>query len=184
MKRPALIPMLDSHVMGFLFRRHRPLRDGRLISDLPAAGVMAMKQFRQLMLHGDNLKALTAIRDDLAPWLTRLDVSSGGTPSLSLVRVLDSLLWYDWKGHESFGTTALEQGLAPAALIDRLRDTDHAIRWRAAKALGGFGPAAQEVVTPLAELEQDENEGSLVRWWAAVALKQIDPKRATQTGAP
>jgi HEAT repeat protein len=97
--------------------------------------------------------------------------------------VLDSLLWYDWKGHEYFGTTALEQDLEPAALSDRLKDADHAVRWRAAKALGEFGPAAREAVGALAELERDESEGSLVRWWAAEALKQIDPKSAAEVGA-
>jgi hypothetical protein len=162
MKRPALIPMLDSHVMGFLFRCEWPLRDGSRISDLAAAGVVAMGQFRQLMLHGENLKALAAIRDELAPWLTGLEVSSGAAPAPSLVRVLDSLLWYDWKGHDYFGTKVLEKDLGPAALIDRLKDADHAVRWRAAKALGEIVPAAREAVAALAEVKRDESEDSLV----------------------
>ena len=180
MKRPDLIPMLDSHVMGFVFHRNWPYHEGSRISDLPAAGVMAMRQFRDLMLHGENLEALVAIRDELAPWLSGLDVSSRTVPALSLVRVLDNLLWYDSKGHVYFGIAALADGLEPAALIDRLKDADHAARWRAAKALGEFGPAARQAIAALAEVERDEREDSLVRWYAAEASKQIDPKSAVE----
>ncbi len=171
MKRPALIPMMDTHVMGFIFKGEWPTEDGRAVQDYAAAGVIGMKQFRELMLHRKNLEVLAAIRDDLAPWLAQLDVSSRAVPAPSLVRVLDSLLWYDWNGHSYFG--AIHEGLEMEALVGLLGDADHAIRWRAADALGKMGPAAQGAVQALAGIVQHEGEHSLVGWWAQWALNQI-----------
>jgi hypothetical protein len=173
MKRPALIPMMDGHVMGFLFQRKGP-----------QSGVVGMKQFRALMLYGENLKVLAAIRDELTPWLARLEVSSRAAPKPSLARVLDSLLWYDWNGHTYFYFGGIVGELPVTALVTRLKDADHAVRWRAAQALAGFGQAAQEAVPDLVGAMSDESEDSLVRWWAGHALKTIDPDAAAKAGLP
>jgi hypothetical protein len=180
LKRPALIPMLDNHVMRFLFKGGRPCDNEDLIQPDAAVGVMGMKQFRQLMLHGENLKALAWVRDALNPWLNSLKVSSRVAPAPSLVRVLDSLLWYDWDGHSHFGK--LESRLPVPALVALLREGDHAARWRAAKCLGEAGPAAQESVSSLIEVLKVEGEDSLIGWWCAEALKKIDPKAAARVG--
>jgi hypothetical protein len=182
MKRPALIPMMDSHVMGFLFEKEWPLQDGHLLQDDAAAGVVGMKRFRELMQHGDNLRALVAIRHELSPCLARLEVSSRVPPGPSLVRVLDSLLWYDWGGCAYFG--GLKEGLSVPDLLAMLPDCDHAVRWRAAQALGNAGLAAQEAIPALQTVLTDEYEDSLVRWWAGWALKRINPDAAAEARVP
>jgi hypothetical protein len=171
MKRPALIPMMDTHVMGFIFKGKWPTKDSGVVQDYVDAGIIGMKQFRALMLHGNNLEVLAAIRDELDPWLAELEVSSRAVPSPSLVRVLDSLLWYDWNGHRYFG--AIDEGLGMEALVELLGDVDHAIRWRAADALGRMGPAAHGAAQALAGIVQHEGEHSLVGWWAQWAMNQI-----------
>ncbi len=136
MKRPALIPMIDDHVRRFLFRHGWP-RDGRrLIRPDAAAGVRCMKQFRELMQYERNLQVLTAIRNEMSSWFVGRTASSGASPALSLVRVLDSLLWYDWQGCENFGKSVLERGLSIPELVLRLVHSNHVVRWRAARALG------------------------------------------------
>lgn len=171
MKRPSLIPMMDTHVMGFLFQKERPYAAGRAIHKDADVAVAAMQQFRELILHVGNRETLTAIRHELTPWLNALEVSSGAAPALSLVRVLDCLLWYDWKGHMYFGVEEVD--LTVPALVDRLGDSDHAIRWRAARALAAMGPQAREAVPALHEVLNEESESSLVGWWAEHALRAI-----------
>ena len=58
MKRPRLIPMLDAYVMEFIFKGGWP--------DLPddtyaQAALAGMKQFRALMMHGNNLAAVKLV---------------------------------------------------------------------------------------------------------------------------
>jgi hypothetical protein len=180
LKRPALIPMLDSHVMGFLFQKERPLQDNRKIQDDARVGVVGMRQFRELMRHGKNLEALTSIGNEINSWLAGQLVSSHTAPVLSAVRLLDCLLWYDWNGHTYFGT--LEDGLAVSALIARLTDGDHSLQWRAAKALSETEPAPHAAIPTLVEVCNDERQDSLVRWWAGCAVKKINPAAATEAG--
>jgi Family of unknown function (DUF6308)/HEAT repeats len=180
MKRPALIPMMDSHVMSFLFQSEWPQSGGRNVNGYAAAGIAGMKQFRDLMLHGKNRSALATIRDELTPWLAGLDVSSRAAPAPSQVRVLDSLLWFDGIGHAYFGS--LEEGLSVKALSAKLKDADFAVRWRAARALGESGPKAKEAGPALLRVLKDKGEDSLVRSWASHALKAVDPKAAAKAG--
>ncbi len=93
MKRPWLIPMLDSYVLSFLFSEDREYD--------AATGVLGMRQFRALMLHGSNLEALYAIAEETNRWLTGL-TREGPPPILSPVRVLDHLLWFDGGGYKWF----------------------------------------------------------------------------------
>jgi len=98
-KRPALIPMLDSYVMGFLFKSEWPAVRPNTYAK---AGVEGMKQFRALLLHGNNLAATKAISEEMNAWLADR-VEDRTPPHLSPVRVLDSLLWFDWWGFTAFG---------------------------------------------------------------------------------
>lgn len=94
MKRPRLIPMLDSYVLRFLFSEDRE-HDA-------ATGIVGMRQFRALMRYGNNLEALYAITEKINRWLAGL-TKEGPLLMLTPVRVLDHLLWFDYRGYKAFG---------------------------------------------------------------------------------
>ncbi len=122
LKRPKLIPIIDRNVLGFLFRDEWPRTGRQCVSDVGAARVLAMKQFRGLMLFGENLARLRAIAAELNPWMAGLSVSTRRAPRLSNARVLDCLLWYDWDGHRHFGSDTIGDGLSITDLLARLDD--------------------------------------------------------------
>ncbi len=96
MKRPRLIPMLDSYVMELLFSKSWPSVSPDTYAE---AGVAGMKQFRSLMRHAQNLGVLREITARINEWLRD---QGRHPPVLSEVRVLDNLLWFDRRGFESF----------------------------------------------------------------------------------
>jgi HEAT repeat protein len=80
-------------------------------------------------------------------------------------------------GYQLFGTLA--EGLTLETLIDLLKKADHAVRWRAAKALFELGPAARHGTATLIEIMRDGKEDSLLRWWAAEALSKIGAEKSS-----
>jgi len=117
LKRPALFPMLDSYVMAMLFRDAWPA--GMEHDTYADSGVVALKQFQQLLIHDGNLEVLQSVRDEFNAWLSghAEDRQITPTPVLTTVRVLDNLLWFDSAGYKSFGWTwdEAENRLVPPA---------------------------------------------------------------------
>lgn len=105
LKRPALFPMLDSYVMGMLFRDDWPA--GMNNDSYADAGVVAMKQFHALLHHGNNLEELQEVRNQFNRWLRvqAAELQIEPAPVLTTVRILDNLLWFDSGGYRSFGWT-------------------------------------------------------------------------------
>jgi hypothetical protein len=93
MKRPLLIPMLDSYVMKFLFEDEK--------GNDEAASILGMKQFRALMLHDGNLVSANLLTTEINRWLAER-VNEGVPPVLSPIRVIENLLWFDWCGYKCF----------------------------------------------------------------------------------
>jgi hypothetical protein len=98
MKRPRLIPMVDGFVMRFLFNGGWPRGEAST-----AGGILkAVRQFRALMLHGDNQASLRQLTAGINRWLADRP-GARQRISLSPARVLDHLLWFDWNGYECLG---------------------------------------------------------------------------------
>lgn len=100
LKRPELIPMLDSYVCRALWE------------DMPAPGhgfgeevARIMIRFKALMKVDGNLSTLTGLTDRLNAEV-KVHLTQDGAPvphpTVTPVRVLESLVWFDWGGHENF----------------------------------------------------------------------------------
>lgn len=97
LKRPRLIPMLDSYVMEVLYEKEWPDVDEDTYAE---AGVAAMKRLSSLYRYGANAAAVDAATAGINEWLR-----ASGDPSaveLTPVRVLESLLWYEVGGKSNF----------------------------------------------------------------------------------
>ncbi len=115
-KRPALIPVLDSLVIGQI--------GGRVTDDI-ATWVAVMEHVRAI--GKSNMEALRAVRGHL---------QSEGLPDRSLVRILDSLLWTCAPGSALSGELAdWERVFRPRSVLNRT-----IIRGRAVTK-GDSGPA-------------------------------------------
>jgi hypothetical protein len=97
MKRPKLIPMLDSFVMGFIFK------DGQTPgANTPAgSGVVAMNQLRELLRTHRNWAVVNSLAHQINAWLAGR-ISERPPPVLTPLRVLESLLWFDGGGYDLF----------------------------------------------------------------------------------
>jgi Family of unknown function (DUF6308) len=118
LKRPTLIPMMDSYVRGFLFEHEWPLEGGEFIEGYAAAGIVVMKQLRELLHYERNLSTIRSLCDcfnarsrEQSPDRAALEVSP--------VRVLETLLWFDWDAYRWFGWgydgTAVRKAGCPAS---------------------------------------------------------------------
>lgn len=105
MKRPNLIPMLDSVVVGALCGGHR--WSGRADPGGFAVDVLyAMERFQALLLHDDNRAACDSIRDELNRRLAARAARLGfeTAPEVTSARVLESLVWWEFEGHRHYPT--------------------------------------------------------------------------------
>lgn len=108
LKRPGLIPILDSQVITALYGRHFQLpRDEERFADRV---FQMLERFQMLMrwvdTDVDNARALrsvtTQVQASIASYRSGFHVSA---PAIELTpaRVLESLLWFDWWGAGYYG---------------------------------------------------------------------------------
>ncbi len=93
LKRPSLIPMVDSYVMGFLFKSEWPPE----ATHYDEAALIGIQHFAELLER--HRSVITAISDDLNRWLAK---EASDSVTLSPSRVLESLLWFDYAGYKNF----------------------------------------------------------------------------------
>jgi len=97
LKRPRLIPMLDSYVMEALYAKEWPDVDEDTYAE---AGVAAMKTLAALYFHGENAAAVDVATSSINEWLR---TSGEAVPvQITSVRVLESVLWYEIGGKSNF----------------------------------------------------------------------------------
>jgi len=109
MKRPRLVPMLDSLVLSSLY--FTPSKWPRELASDPycTAGVKAMKRFRELLLYGNNRDVLAVLSITINEELS----GRGGNRvpvHLDEVRLLESLLWFDRGGYLNFRGRWVKRG--------------------------------------------------------------------------
>lgn len=109
LKRNRLVPMLDRYVISALFGRSAggTPRDPAEFADL---AIDAMTRFRELMLWSDGVRSnLPVLRyvtfkvEEAIGAHLRVTSTISERVDISPVRVLDSLIWFDWWGHDYFG---------------------------------------------------------------------------------
>jgi len=97
LKRPRLIPMLDSYLMEALYAKEWPDVDEDTYAE---AGVAAMKTLAALYFHGENAAAVDVATSGINEWLR---TSGEAVPvQITPVRVLESVLWYEIGGKSNF----------------------------------------------------------------------------------
>lgn len=114
MKRPRLLPILDSRVLEALYGRSFPFSE-----DPTAFGhevVDVLRRFKALMVWKDqdfdNLATLRFVCNELER-LLRIQVQKRGLDiqamCVSAARALEQLLWFDFWGHDYYGYSYLER---------------------------------------------------------------------------
>ena len=91
LKRPRLIPMLDSYVMKALYEGEWPQVEEDTYAE---AGILAIQRFREL--YRQNAAAVEALTEQINAWLSRYRHEP--PVALTNVRVLETLLWGEWGG--------------------------------------------------------------------------------------
>jgi hypothetical protein len=106
MKFPNTIPILDSYVMNALFRKNNAPQLNDWVTEADKA-IVALKVFQYIYNQNrENLDEISLmVRKDFKshPYLANLNISN--------IRILETLIWFDWGGWENFDTWKYFNGI-------------------------------------------------------------------------